>query len=65
MDQDRLNKFQSILSLQNEKYKEKLDRVAYASEIKKQIEAEQKAHDDKIIQMIQKERENDQKLQKV
>ena len=40
MDQDRLNKFQSILSLQNEKYKEKLDRVAYASEVKKQIEAE-------------------------
>ena len=42
MDQSRLNRFQHVLSLQKEKYMEKLERKAYAKVVKKQFEEEQK-----------------------
>lgn len=51
MDQSRLSRFQSILALQKDKYKEKQERREYAQEVKKQFEREQRVHDDKIIEM--------------
>jgi hypothetical protein len=58
-----LSKFQSVLSLQKEKYLEKIERKAYAQEVKRQFERESKVHEDKIIEMKTQERENDRKLE--
>jgi hypothetical protein len=63
MDQSRLNKFQHVLSLQKEKYMEKIERKAYAKDLKKQFEEEQKVQEDKVIKMKNYERENDMKLE--
>ncbi len=58
-----MSKFQSVLSLQKEKYLEKIERKAYAQEVKRQFERESKVHEDKIIEMKTQERENDRKLE--
>jgi len=63
MDPQRLNKFQQVLSLQKDKYLEKLERKEYAKEVKRQFEEEQKIQDEKYIQMKNMERENDMKLE--
>ena len=63
MDQSRLNRFQHVLSLQKEKYMEKLERKAYAKVVKRQFEEEQKVQEDKVIKMKNYERENDMKLE--
>lgn len=62
LDNDRLNKFQNILSHQNEKYQEKLQRREYAADLKKQFEAEQRIHDEHVIKLKNLEIENDRKL---
>jgi hypothetical protein len=63
MDQARLSKFQNVLSLQKEKYMEKIDRKAYAKVLKKHFEEEQKVQEDKVIKMKNYEKENDMKLE--
>ena len=63
MDQSRLSKFQNTLSLQKEKYMEKVDRKAYAKVLKRQFEEEQKIQEDKVIKMKNYEKENDMKLE--
>jgi len=63
MDQSRLSKFQHVLSLQKEKYMEKLERKAYAKDLKRQFEEEQKVQEDQVIKMKSYERENDRKLE--
>lgn len=62
LDQDRLTKFQSTLSTQNEKYKEKLERIHYKEEVKKKFEIEQRELDNKIIRMKSEEAEHDRLL---
>lgn len=62
LDQDRLSKFQSTLSTQNEKYKEKLERIHYKEEVKKKFELEQRELDNKIIRMKSEEAEHDRLL---
>ena len=63
MDPQRLNKFQQVLSLQKDKYLEKLERKEYAKEVKRQFDEEQKVQDEKYIRMKNMERENDMKLE--
>lgn len=62
MDQERLDRFQSILNFQNEKYQEKVQRKEYAVDLRKAFDLEQRIHDAQVIKMKALEIENDKKL---
>ena len=62
MDQERLDRFQSILNFQNEKYQEKVQRKEYAVDLRKAFDLEQRIHDAQVIKMKTLEIENDKKL---
>ena len=64
MDVAKINRFQDALNMQNEKYSQKLERKEYEKEVRDKFDIEQKVHDDKVIEMKNKERENDSKLLK-
>lgn len=63
-DLDRMNKFSSILSTQNDKVLEKIERKEMQKQYHKKFEKYQEEIENKVIQMKNKESENDQKLQK-
>jgi hypothetical protein len=63
LDQDRLAKFQSTLSLQNERHREKLERIEYQKEVRRKFEAEQRQLEERIIRMKNEELKHDQVLQ--
>ena len=63
MDTSRLQKFQSVLSLQKNKYQEKIERKEYEKTVKSQFEREQRVHDQTVIKLKQLEAENDKKLE--
>ena len=59
MNTDKINQFQSALSLQNEKYEQKLERKEYQQEVREKFELEQKVLDNKMLQLKTKELKND------